>query len=461
MTDVNHPLTDDEILAIDRHYCSYGDTTHYLDPPKIFRRCEGCHVFDAKDIPYLDLQMWYSACNFGYRNERLTNALKMELDLLPQLASQFVTESKVLLAQKICMANEKNFGVKGRVQFNVGGSQAVEDALKLVRNATQKSLMFAFMGGYHGRTLGASAITSSYRYRRRYGPFGDRAHFIPSPYCYRCHYHMKKESCNFYCVKQLEQLFDNEYNTFYDFKAKEPEFVALFAEAVQGTGGYIIPPKDYFAEVKKVLDKYHVLLVSDEIQMGFFRTGKLWAMENFAVAPDIVVFGKSLTNGLNPLSGLWAKEDLISPAMFPPGSTHSTFSSNPLGTRLGLEVMRILEEQDHETLVRAKGAKFLEGLRQLKKKYRCIGDVDGLGLAFRIEICEEDGYTPSKLLSDKIVDEGLKGDLFYRGKRCGLILDIGGYYKNVFTLAPSLYITDDEMDMAMDLLDQVFLRCIP
>ena len=147
--------------------------------------------------------------------------------------------------------------------------------------------------------------------------------------------------------------------------------------------------------------------------------------------------------------------------MFPPGSTHSTFSSNPLGTRLGLEVMRILEEQDHETLVRAKGAKFLEGLRQLKKKYRCIGDVDGLGLAFRIEICEEDGYTPSKLLSDKIVDEGLKGDLFYRGKRCGLILDIGGYYKNVFTLAPSLYITDDEMDMAMDLLDQVFLRCIP
>jgi 4-aminobutyrate aminotransferase-like enzyme len=166
-----------------------------------------------------------------------------------------------------------------------------------------------------------------------------------------------------------------------------------------------------------------------------------------------------LTNGLNPLSGLWAREEMINPKMFPPGSTHSTFSSNPLGTRAGLEVMKMTEEVDHEELVMRKGAKFLEGLRHLKSKYACIGDVDGLGLALRIEICENDGFTPSKALTDKIVDEGLKGDLSYKGKKCGLILDVGGYYKNVFTIAPSLYITDEEIDMSIELLDQLLRRC--
>jgi len=251
--------------------------------------------------------MWYSACNFGYRNERLKVAAMDQFDTLPQLAPQFLSETKVLLAQKICEACQSRFGVKGRAHFNVGGSQAVEDALKLIRNTTKKSLMFAYMGGYHGRTLGASAITSSYRYRRRYGHFSDRAHFIPYPYCYRCYYGKKRETCDFYCVAQFERLFETEYNSFYDAKANETEFVALFAEPVQGTGGYVIPPEGYFERLKRVLDRYKILLVSDEIQMGFYRTGKLWGIENFNVKPDLVVFGKSLTNGVNPLSALWAR----------------------------------------------------------------------------------------------------------------------------------------------------------
>jgi len=453
-------LSDRELLRIDAECSSYGDTVHYSDPPKVFRSCNGSFVHDAEGTPYLDIQMWYSACNFGYRNERLKAAVVDQLDTLPQLAPQFLSESKVLLAQKICGACQTRFGVKGRTHFNVGGSQAVEDALKLIRNTTKKNLMFAYMGGYHGRTLGASAITSSYRYRRRYGHFSDRAHFIPYPYCYRCYYGKKRDTCDFYCVAQFERLFETEYNSFHDAKAGETEFVALFAEPIQGTGGYVIPPEGYFERMKRILDRYKILLVSDEIQMGFYRTGKLWGIENFNVKPDLVVFGKSLTNGVNPLSGLWAREDLISPKVFPPGSTHSTFSANPLGTRAGLEVMRMLEERDHEPLVRESGRKFLDGLKSLKKKYRNIGDVGGLGLALRIEICEGDGFTPSKALTDKIADEGLRGNLSYRGKKCGLVLDVGGYYKNVFTIAPSLYITDEEIAMAIDLLDQLFKRCL-
>jgi 4-aminobutyrate aminotransferase-like enzyme len=223
--------------------------------------------------------------------------------------------------------------------------------MKIVRNATGKNLVFSYFGSYHGRTLEASAITSSYRYRRRFGHFSNRAYFLPYPYCFRCFYEKERESCGLYCVKQFEKLFESEYYSVYDAKADECEFSAFYAEAVQGTGGYIIPPKNYFKELKKILDRYRILFVDDEIQMGFYRTGKFWAIENFGIIPDIIVFGKALTNGLNALSGMWAKEELISPQVFPPGSTHSTFSSNTLGTAVGLETMKIIEESDFQKSV--------------------------------------------------------------------------------------------------------------
>jgi 4-aminobutyrate aminotransferase-like enzyme len=170
------------------------------------------------------------------------------------------------------------------------------------------------------------------------------------------------------------------------------------------------------------------------------------------------VFGKALTNGLNPLSGLWAREELISPDKFPAGSTHSTFNANPLGTAVGLEAMKLMQEGDYEAKVMAKGARFLDGIRWLQGRHKVIGDTDGLGLALRIEVCQEDGFTPNKAFVDKMVDIGLAGDLEHAGRKTGLILDIGGYYKNVITLAPSLEISDGEIDQAIALLDQLFAR---
>jgi len=196
----------------------------------------------------------------------------------------------------------------------------------------------------------------------------------------------------------------------------------------------------------------------DEIQMGVYRTGKLWSIEHFGVTPDVLVFGKAITNGLNPLSGLWAREALINPKVFPPGSTHSTFASNPLGTAVALEAVKMLDEEDFETSVMEKGAYLLEGLKELKRRHKIIGDVDGLGMALRIEICAEDGYTPDKATTDRLVDEALKADLEVNGKRYGLVLDIGGYYKNVITLAPALTITQPEIDLALKLLDCLLRR---
>ncbi len=447
------------LLEIENRVCSHGDTVHYADRPKIFERSEGSYLYDGNDTPYLDLQMWYSAVNLGYGNQRVIDAVIAQLDKLPQIASQYLHREKIELAAEIVASMQRAFGEPGRVHFNVGGAQAVEDALKLVRKNSGRSRMLAFEGGYHGRTLGASAITSSFRYREPFGEFADRAEFVPYPYCFRCPYGKTRETCDLYCVQQIERKFEHEYAGAWNPKTGHSEFGAFFVEAVQGTGGYVIPPRGYFERLAKLCRDRGILLVDDEIQMGFFRTGKLWAFEHFDVVPDIIVFGKALTNGLNPLSGIWAREELIRPETFGPGSTHSTFASNSLGTAAGLEVMRIFGAGNYEESVAEKGQYFLALLQDLQCHHPEVGDVDGLGLALRMELCERDGFTPNRALADRMFQRGLQGDLRVGATTLGLVLDIGGYYKNVITLAPSLDISIEEMDLAHDLLDILIREC--
>lgn len=451
------PLSEADLLQLEDQYCSHGDTVHYNNPPKLFSDCRGSFLYDCQGREFLDLQMWYSAVNFGYKNERLANAVRRTLDTLPQVASQYLHREKIELATVIARDAERKFGERGRVHFNVGGSQAIEDSLKIIRNFKGgKSLMLAFEGGYHGRTLGASAITSSYRYRRRYGHFGDRAMFIPFPYHFRGPKGMSKDEYGDACIKNFARLFESEYYGLWDPKANEAEHAALYLEPLQGTGGYVVPPMNFFKSLKQVLDKHGILMVVDEIQMGFYRTGKLWSIEHFDVVPDAIVFGKAITNGLNPLAGVWAKEAMINPKTFPVGSTHSTFNANPMGTGVALETMKMLAETDYESMVMHKGAFLLDGLKALKDKYKIVGDVDGLGLALRLEICEpHDSFTPAKRLVDRMVDVGLAGDIAVDGRKYGCVLDIGGYYKNVITLAPSLHISKAEMALALTLLDRL------
>ncbi|MBF0173948.1 MAG: aminotransferase class III-fold pyridoxal phosphate-dependent enzyme, partial [Magnetococcales bacterium] len=335
-----------DLAAMEARYCSWGDTVHYNDPIRMFEECQDAFLFDSHGNRYLDFQMAYSAVNFGYRNGFFLDAILDQLDRLPQIASEYVTREKILLCARICRSVEERWGIPGRVHFNVGGSQAIEDSLKLIAANCGRRKVFAFEGSYHGRTLGASSISSSFRYRSRYGDFGDRACFIPFPYCFRCPYGKDIQDCDLYCANQFARLFESEFQGLKDMRDGRTEFVAFYAEAIQGTGGYVIPPKGYFPKLKRILDEHGILFVLDDIQMGFFRTGTLWSIEHFGIEPDVLIFGKSLTNGLNPLSGIWAREKLISPDRFPPGSTHSSFASNPIGVRLGLATFDWIDKQD-------------------------------------------------------------------------------------------------------------------
>ena len=219
---------------------------------------------------------------------------RRQLDRLPQVASQYLHREKIELAAHIARDAARKFGAKGRVHFNVGGSQAIEDSLKLVRNFKKgKSLMFAFEGGYHGRTLGASAITSSYRYRRRYGHFGDRAHFVPFPYHFRGPKGMSKEEYGHHCVQQFERLFESEYNGVWDPKAGEAEYAAFYVEPIQGTGGYIIPPRELFRRAEEAC--------STSTASCWWSTRSRWA----SIAPASC--GRSSTSACSPTSSCSAR----------------------------------------------------------------------------------------------------------------------------------------------------------
>ncbi len=448
-----------ELRALEQQWSSYGDTVHYANHPPIFSSCEGSFLFDSVGHPYLDLQMQYSAANLGYRNELIGNAIKAQLDCLPQLAPQHLHSGRIELAARLAATVQRAFGLRGRVHFNVGGSAAVEDAIKLVRKNTGRSRMLAFQGGYHGRTLACSAITSSYRYREGLGEFADRAEFIPFPYCFRCPYGQQRETCALYCASQFERRFEHEYTGTWNPRTGHSEFGGLFAEPVQGRGGYIVPPREYFQTLTRTCQEHGILVVDDEIQMGFFRTGKMWAAETLHFTPDIIVFGKALTNGLNPLSGIWAREELIGPDIWPPGIAHSTYASNPLGTAAANAVLDIFAETDYESIVQQKGERFLSLLKELAGAHPEIGHVDGAGLALRLELCCSDGITPDPAFADRIFQLGLGGNITRRGETYGMILDVGGYHKNVLTIAPSLNISDEEMILARDLLDVLLEKC--
>ena len=385
------PRRKNALLALEDRVCSHGDTVHYAERPKIFDRCEGSYLYDLHGREYLDLQMWYSAVNLGYANPIVTAALQAQMHRLPQLACQYLHREKIELAQMICESVERAFGMKGRVHFNVGGSQAIEDALKLVRKNTGRQHMLAFQGGYHGRTLAVSAITSSYRYREAFGEFADRAEFLPFPYTFRSPFPGDAQKTEDFCVASSSAYSSTNIPARGIRRRGTRNSAHSSSKRSRARAATSFRRATTSREWRKSAAEHGILVVDDEIQMGFYRTGKMWAIEHFDIQPDIIVFGKALTNGMNPISGLWAREELISPVTFGPGSTHSTFASNTLGTAAGLAVMKIFAGHDYEKKVMESGAYFLAGLRRLQERHPEIGDVDGLGLALRMEMCEADG----------------------------------------------------------------------
>lgn len=439
------------LLEKDSQFCSQGDTSSKHIPKKIFRYAEGSFLYDDQGVKYLDMQMFNSAANFGYQNEVYNNCIINQLHSLPSLAAEFMNESRILLSEKICNYMYSNYGVAGRVHFTVGGAQAVDDALKLAFNYTHNHGAICFEGAYHGRTMAASSISSSYRYTRQFGNVID-TYTIPFPNCNSCAYDIKKCSSNsLYCIHRIERLFESEFLGVYDTNSNESRYSTFIFEPVLGRGGYVFPNPNYYKQLFELLRKHKIVTIADEVQMGFYRTGKMWSFENYDICPDIIVFGKAISNGLWPLSGVWANDNIISPEIWPTGSTHCTFAGHPLGTAIGMKTFQLIEEPKQLKKMQESSCLFSDIIERLKEEYSCITRAQVLGHAAGIDICNPVTHKPASEKVRRLVEVALTKPYIYEGEKCGLILTAGGFHNASLMLSPSVFISSKELDMFYNL----------
>ncbi len=441
----------DKYLEMDTKYCSQGDTSGKHNPKKIFEKADGNYLIDDSSTKYLDMQMFNSAANFGYKNAAYNQCILEQLEKLPCLAAEFMNKNRILLSEKISQYMLKKYNLKGRVHFTVGGAQAVDDALKLAINYTKNRGIITFEGSYHGRTMASSSVSSSYRYTRQFGSVLD-TYRIPFPNCHSCVYD-KKEPCELYCIKQIQRLFESEFRGVYDTNHKESRYQTFLFEPILGRGGYVFPHENYYAEVFKLFKKYHIVTIADEVQMGFYRTGTQWSFEHYGIVPDIIVFGKAITNGLWPLSGIWAKEEIISPELWPVGSTHCTFSGHPLGTAIGLKTFELLENQENITKIRKSEQYFYKVIQTLNSKYSFIKRAQVKGHAAGLELYLPNGNEPATEKVKQLIHLALTKPITINGENYGLILTAGGMFNNSLMLSPSVYISESDLNLFAVLLE--------
>ncbi|MCE1210171.1 MAG: aspartate aminotransferase family protein, partial [Spirochaetia bacterium] len=319
----------------------------------------------------------------------------------------------------------------GRLQktfFGNGGAEANEGAMRMAKQFTKRTEFIALQGSFHGRSLATLSITGNKDRKKGGGPYASGISFHPSAYCYRCPYAMSYPACDMYCAKQLERTI--QFDTAGDV-------AAFIAETMMGEGGIIIPPKEYYKEIKKVLDKYGILLFLDEVQCGYGRSGKLFAVEHYDVEPDIMTFAKGIADGF-PLSAFIARPEIAD--SFKPGDHLSTFGGNPVSCAAGLANLNFMLREKIPEKALAKGEKVVGELKELQKKAPLIGDVRGSGLMIGIELVRDKAKTPAN-------EEAGKIRAAMRQK--GFLIGVGGTYGNVLRFQPPLVISSEELSAAV------------
>jgi 4-aminobutyrate aminotransferase/(S)-3-amino-2-methylpropionate transaminase len=317
------------------------------------------------------------------------------------------------------------------------GSEAIENAIKIVRQATGRSNIISFENSFHGRTYMAMTLTGKWDpYKVGLGPFVPGVFFSPFPYAYRCPWGTKDpEECGKAAIHHLEKSV---------FKTQvDPETVgAVITEPVQGEGGFIDPPKNFLPMLKELCEEHGIQLIIDEVQTGFARTGKMWAIEHFGVEPDVITMAKAIASGL-PLSAVVAKEELT--ADIYPGSLGGTYGGNPIACATALKVIEIIERENIVKRSAEMGKKLRKRLDGLESKHDKIGDVRGLGPMLAMEfVKDKKSKKPDPETSSNIMKECLKN---------GLMTLKAGLYNNAIRLHPPLTIEDEYLEIGMSILE--------
>ncbi len=424
------------IIARDRDFVSPSYTRAY---PLVAERGEGAIVEDVDGNRFLDFSAGIAVVATGHCHPRVVSAIREQAGRLIHMSgTDFYYESLAVLAEKL--SGIAPGGVPCRVHFANSGAEAVEAAIKLARYHTGREKFIAFLGGFHGRTMGALSLTASKAVQRRgFGPLVPGVHHIPYAACYRCPYGKQLETCGVECVSVLEDQV---------FKTVVPaqEVAAIVLEPVQGEGGYLVPPRKFFDELRRVAEKHGILLIADEVQTGMGRTGRMFASEHFGLVPDVMTLAKGIASGM-PLGVTMARAAIM---QWERGAHASTFGGNPVAIAAALATIELLEQELVDNAARM-GSYLLERMRAWPRRFAAVGDVRGLGLMLGIDFVR-DQQTREKApgVRDRVVQLA-----FERGL---LVLGAG---ENVVRLSPPLTITPGQADFALDTLEDCIQHAVP
>jgi 4-aminobutyrate aminotransferase len=430
---IRHPLPGPKARKLVTEDLTYISPSYTRSYPLVVESARGAVVRDVDGNLFLDFAAGIAVCATGHSHPEVVRAIAAQADKLIHISgTDFYVPNMVELARKLCELTPGAFPKK--VYFGNSGAEAIEAAMKLARWHTRRKNFIAFYNSFHGRTFGALSLTSSKTIQRKnFGPFVPGAFHSPYGYCYRCPINLTYPACEIACATFIE-------NTLFRTVVEPESVAAIVVEPIQGEGGYVVPPREFFDVLTDIADRHGILIIADEIQSGMGRTGRFWASEHFGFVPDIIATAKGIASGL-PLSAIIAREDLMD---WTPGAHASTFGGNPVSCAAALKTIELIESEYMEN-ARVQGEYLAEGLARLRDTYAIVGDARGLGLMQAIEIIKPRATRDSKnrAVRDRIIQEAFQRGLLLLG--CG---------ENSVRFCPPLSITRAQVDCALSILDE-------
>jgi 4-aminobutyrate aminotransferase/(S)-3-amino-2-methylpropionate transaminase len=397
---------------------------------------KGAIITDVEGKDYIDFAGGLGALNTGHAPEPVRKAMDEQAGKYLHTGFTLVYyEPYLTLAEKI---NSLAPGDTPKKTFFLNsGAEAVENAVKIARFYTKRPAIVCFDRAFHGRTLLTMTMTSRVTpWKKGFGPYMSAVHRAPYAYCYRCMFGKEYPSCDLYCANYLEEFFLS--------RVAAEEVAAVIMEPVLGEGGYVVPPKGYIERVKEICESKGILLVIDEVQAGMGRTGKMFAIENFDVEPDLMTVGKSIGGGL-PLSGVCGKAEIMD--ALPAGTVGGTMCGNPAACAAAMAVFDMFEEQKLLEASNRIGKTLTEWGQEMMQKHELIGDVRGLGAMVGIELVED--------RKTKEPAGAKTRELFLKAFEKGLLLLPCGLQGNVIRIVAPLVIAQDQLEAGCKIMDEV------
>jgi 4-aminobutyrate aminotransferase len=423
-----------ELLKKDEQFISPSYKRYY---PLVVESAKDCIVTDVDGNDYVDLNSGVACMNVGHNHPKVVEAIKSQCDrFLHYSNTDFYYKEVITLAEKLTQVAPGSFDKK--VCFGNSGTEAVEAAIKLARWHTRKQQFIGFIGAFQGRTIGSLAFTASKpTQRRNFSPLMPGVTHVPYAYCYRCAFKLTYPECHLWCVDYIDEFVLQKY-------VPPEEVAAVLVEPIQGEGGYVVPPPEYFQRLKKLADKYGLLFIADEVQSGMGRTGKWFAIEHWNVEPDIICTSKALASGL-PIGATIAKAKVMDWAG---GSHASTFGGNPVSCAAASAVLDIIKDEELLENANKQGTYALKRFEELKEQSEIVGDVRGKGLMIGVELVED--KESKKPASQKAAEVILRS-----WKRGVAIITCGA---STLRVAPPLTIQRELLDAALDIVQDAIME---